>query len=48
MNKTKRSTIDYSHKVLEVKNLKQHFKVGVGNRKMLVKAVDGIILIFIT
>jgi oligopeptide transport system ATP-binding protein len=42
MSSVKKSTIDYSKKVLEVKNLKQYFKVGVGNRKMVVKAVDGI------
>lgn len=29
-------------KILEVKNLKQHFKVGSGGRKLLVKAIDGI------
>lgn len=34
--------IDYSQKVLEVKDLKQYFKVGVGSRKMIIKAVDGI------
>jgi oligopeptide transport system ATP-binding protein len=41
MIKTK-SKIDYNHKVLEVKNLKQYFKVGFGSRKMIVKAIDGI------
>lgn len=29
-------------KILEVKNLRQHFKVGSGSSKMVVKAVDGI------
>lgn len=29
-------------KILEVKNLRQHFKVGSGSNKMVVKAVDGI------
>ncbi|OYT14847.1 MAG: peptide ABC transporter ATP-binding protein [Bacteroidetes bacterium 4572_77] len=34
--------MDYNHKVLEVKNLKQHFKSGFGKKKLVVKAVDGI------
>ena len=34
--------INYNEKILEVKDLKQHFKVGGGRRKMYVKAVDGI------
>lgn len=34
--------IDYNKKVLEVKNLRQHFKVGVGKNKLIVKAVDDI------
>jgi len=42
MNSKKKSVIDYNHKVLEVRNLKQYFKVGVGNRRMTVKAIDGI------
>ena len=29
-------------KILEVKNLKQHFKVGSGGRKLYVRAVDGV------
>src|SRR5690554_3752193 len=29
-------------KILEVKNLKQHFKVGIGGRKLYVRAVDGV------
>ncbi len=33
---------DYSNKILEVSNLKQHFKVGVGRHKLKVKAVDGV------
>lgn len=39
---SKKSNIDYNTKVLEVKNLHQHFKVGVGSRKMVIKAVDGV------
>lgn len=42
MNKPQKDYIDYSQKVLEVKNLKQYFKVGVGGKKMVVKAVDGV------
>ena len=38
----KNRNIDYNHKVLEVKDLKQYFKVGFGSRKMIIKAVDGI------
>ncbi len=34
--------IDYSQKILEVKNLKQYFRVGMGKRRIVVKAVDGI------
>lgn len=34
--------IDYGTKVLEVKDLRQHFKVGVGKNKLTVRAVDGI------
>ncbi len=33
---------DYDTKILEVSNLKQHFKVGVGKNKLKVRAVDGI------
>lgn len=38
----KELTINYSDKVLEVKNLKQHFTSGRGKRKLTVKAVDDI------
>ncbi len=34
--------IDYNNKVIQVKNLKQYFTSGVGSRKIVVKAVDGI------
>lgn len=34
--------IDYNQKVLEVKNLRQYFKVGSGKNKILVRAVDGV------
>lgn len=37
-----RKTIDYSKKVLEVSNLKEYFKVGVGKNKLIVKAVDDV------
>lgn len=30
------------NKILEIKNLKQHFKIGFGKNKLIVKAVDGI------
>lgn len=33
---------DYDTKVLEVRNLKQYFKVGVGSHKLEVKAVDDV------
>lgn len=33
---------DYNTKVLEVKDLQQHFKVGTGKNKLKVKAVDGV------
>jgi len=38
----KKTTIDYNTKVLEVKNLKQHFVGGIGKRKITVKAVDDV------
>lgn len=38
----KKSKIDYTQKVLEVEGLKQHFKSGIGKRKLSVKAVSGI------
>ncbi len=34
--------VDYNQKVLEVSNLKEHFKVGVGKNKLIVPAVDGV------
>lgn len=34
--------IDYNEKVLEVKNLKQYFRVGSGRNKLVVKAVDDV------
>jgi len=34
--------VDYSTKVLEVKNLKKHFLVGSGKNKLVVPAVDGV------
>lgn len=35
--------INYNEKpILEVKNLKQHFKIGIGKNKLLVRAVDGV------
>lgn len=37
-----KNAIDYTKKVLEVNNLKQHFKVGFGKNKLIVRAVDGI------
>lgn len=36
------STIDYSQKVLDVKNLKKYFFVGVGKNKLVVPAVDDV------
>jgi oligopeptide transport system ATP-binding protein len=43
-NKTtyKKTDIDYSNKILEIKNLKTYFKVGSGKNKIKVKAVDDI------
>lgn len=38
----KKNVIDYNNPVLEVQDLRQHFKVGAGSRKMVIKAVDGI------
>ncbi|AIO18372.1 Oligopeptide transport ATP-binding protein OppF [Candidatus Izimaplasma bacterium HR1] len=34
--------VDYSHKVLEVENLKKHFYHGVGRNKLVIPAVDGL------
>ncbi|MDY0346360.1 MAG: ATP-binding cassette domain-containing protein [Acholeplasma sp.] len=36
------NVVDYTKKILEVKNLKQHFKVGFGKNKLTVRAVDDI------
>lgn len=41
MNKPK-NIVDYSQKVLEVKNLKKYFRVGVGRNKLIVPAVDDV------
>ena len=38
----KPNNVDYTEKVLEVRNLRQYFKVGSGKKKILVKAVDGV------
>lgn len=38
----KPNNVDYTEKVLEVRNLRQYFKVGFGKKKILVKAVDGV------
>ncbi|NLD26249.1 MAG: ATP-binding cassette domain-containing protein, partial [Acholeplasmataceae bacterium] len=35
-------TVDYEHKVLEVKHLKKHFYVGRGKGKLTIPAVDDI------
>jgi len=40
--KRKNNNIDYNQKVLEVRDLRQYFKVGSGKNRLLVKAVDGI------
>lgn len=37
-----KSIVDYSQVVLEVKNLKKYFKVGVGKNKLIVPAVDDV------
>lgn len=42
MPKKSNYTIDYSNRVLEVRNLKTYFKVGTGKNKLLVRAVDDI------
>lgn len=34
--------VDYTQKILEVKDLHQYFSTGVGKRKVQVKAVDGV------
>lgn len=36
--------IDYSEKVLQVKNLKKYFRVGSGKRKLMIPAVDDVTL----
>ncbi len=36
--------IDYTEKVLQVKNLKKYFRVGSGRRKLMVPAVDDVTL----
>ncbi|MEY3609647.1 MAG: Oligopeptide transport ATP-binding protein OppF [Bacillota bacterium] len=36
--------IDYSEKVLQVKNLKKYFRVGSGRRKLMIPAVDDVTL----
>ena len=38
----RKSIVDYSQKVLEVKNLKKYFRVGVGRNKLIVPAVDDV------
>ncbi len=38
----KNRIIDYNTKILEVKNLKKHFTVGVGRSKLIVPAVDDV------
>jgi oligopeptide transport system ATP-binding protein len=38
------NTIDYSEKVLQVKNLKKYFRVGSGKRKLMIPAVDDVTL----
>ena len=38
----KPSTVDYSQKILEVKNLKKYFYVGVGKDKLTIPAVDDV------
>lgn len=38
----KNKKIDYSNKILQVRNLRQYFKVGHGKNKITVKAVDDI------
>ena len=37
-----KKNIDYTTKVLEVKNLKQYFKIGYGPRAITLKAVDDV------
>src|SRR5690554_2183473 len=37
-----KAVVDYSQVVLEVKNLKKYFKVGVGKNKLIVPAVDDV------
>jgi oligopeptide transport system ATP-binding protein len=42
MKKENTSTVDYSKKVLEVKNLRKYFFSGTGKNKLAVPAVDGV------
>jgi len=42
MSKKNEHAVDYSQKVLEVKNLKKHFTVGTGKNKLIVPAVDDV------
>ena len=39
---TAETNIENKEPILEVTNLKQHFRVGVGKHRMIIKAVDGI------
>src|SRR5690554_3482584 len=41
-NNNELKKIDYNEKVLQVKNLKTFFKVGSGNQKIKIKAVNDI------
>lgn len=42
MSKDKHKEVNYSHKILEVKDLEKHFYVGSGKNKLVVPAVDNI------
>ncbi len=42
MSKQLNQSVDYSQKVLEVKNLKKYFYVGVGKNKLTIPAVDNV------
>ena len=42
MGKEKNTNVDYTQKVLEVKDLKKYFFSGTGKKKLVVPAVDGI------
>lgn len=44
MNQKLNRSVDYNHKVLEVKNLKKYFYVGVGKGKLTIPAVDDVSL----